>query len=211
MPTGAAADPYTVSSVIDDAPRTAALPDRLDEADCRRLARLHVASLPDTAIGRLGSRYAERFYRYVARSGDEHAFVHREAGTIEAACILSLAPESLTRRLWRHTSLALAVVRAFPHASVRALWGALRPGAGSMVTGSAEVIVLFTRAECRETGLASALLRRCEAYLAASGYEGYCVRAVADPASRAAEFYLKRGFTPCAAEGPTRIWRKRIG
>ena len=107
-------------------------PDPIGRADWRRLAALHCASLPGSAIAALGEPYAERFYRYLAESSTEYVVLHRDArDVIDAVCVVSLDPSGLNRRLWCRTPLLWALVRASRAGGRRALASALSPSPGA--------------------------------------------------------------------------------
>ena len=182
-------------------PRT----DRIGEPDWRRLAALHRHCLPDSAITVLGERYAERFYRYVAGSPCERAFVHRDAaGSIDAACIVSLQPGTLNRRLWRATPLLRSLLGSAPARGKRALAHALWPsrraeryedrGGTRRRIRDPEIILLFVAPQMRRQGLGRALLARARAWLGAAGHRRCLVRTLDAPHDRAADFYRAAGF-----------------
>jgi GNAT superfamily N-acetyltransferase len=138
----------------------------------------------------------------LARSKREHLFVTRVADRIVGACILSLSPESLTRRLALHTPLlwfaALALIR---HGLARSM---LRGGGHAAVSTHdkpvhdlPEVLLIFTAADARGTGIGSALLSACERTLAARGLTEYLVRTIDDEANAAIRFYTRNGFQNC--------------
>ena len=166
----------------------AARSDQLTSADCRGLADLHIRCLPDSLVSKLGRRYAEAFYRYIARSRQEFAFVHREAGQILSACILSLSPKTLDRRLVTGTSLlffaALRMLRlpmgkpvTKPMPQKRLSAGGAPGDGGTALDSAPEVILLYTAAESRNRSLGSAVLERCESFLFAQGLRHYTVKA----------------------------------
>jgi ribosomal protein S18 acetylase RimI-like enzyme len=180
--------------------------DVLGARDIALLARMHVESLPESMVSRVGERYARAFYRYLARSPEELVLLDREetTGDLRGACIVSLAPDTLSRRLLYRTPLPLHAALA-----VRRLpLGAMLAGAGAKVTGGRtrspeplcpEILLIFTVPAARSQGLGARLLERCEALLAARGVDQLRVRTRDDPANRALGFYERASFTRVAS------------
>ncbi len=171
----------------------------LSARDCCKLAALHRECLPDSLVSELGGGYTKSFYRYLSRSEREKVFVLRDGQEVMSACVLSLEPNTLTRRLVLRTSLlACAAARLLVHPL-----GMLRQIAGrkSEVThehladSTPEVILIFTTPGSRSRGVGSALLQQCEAFLKAQGIPRYLVRTIDDDNNRALKFYLKNGFS----------------
>jgi GNAT superfamily N-acetyltransferase len=191
----------------------------LTPTDWADLAALHRECLPDSLVSRLGHRYAEAFYRYASRSADERIFVKRDAGRIIGACVVSLRPETLTRRLAFGTPLLWS-----------AFLGVLRPSvAGSLVMSLRpatieapvdlphslpKILLIFTSARVRSRGAGSALLADCERCLAARGHGRYLVQTIDDEANAALRFYARNGFVErgrCVEQGRRfRILMKEI-
>ena len=180
-------------------------PDPIGPADRRRLAALHCGSLPGSAIAALGESYAERFYRYLSDSAQEHAFLHRDAtGIIDAVCVVSLDPRGLNRRLWCRTPLLWSLLRASGARGRRALASALSPSPGahryesgdgaSGVFDAPEVILVFVAPGRRRRGLGRALLARVRAWLRDTGYRRCLARTRDHPRNRAIDFYRAAGF-----------------
>ena len=180
-------------------------PDPIAAPDWRRLAALHRRCLPDSALTALGERYAERFYRYLAGSSHEHAFLHRDAaGIIDAACIVSLEPETLKRRLWRATPLLRSLLWNAPGGGrrtlARALWPSRRAeryedrsGVGKVIS-TPEIILLFVAPARRRRGLGRTVLARGRDWLRASGHRRCLARTLDAPRNRAVAFYRAAGF-----------------
>ena len=198
-------------------------PDRMAPADWIRLAALHRTCLPDSASTLLGARYAERLYRYLSRSGREHTFMHRDReGLIDAACVLSLDPRSLNRRLWRFTPVLRSLWRAAPEGGRWALAKAFSPSPGarryrgdeghSRSIDAPEVILLFVAPQKRRRGRGRALIERARAHLRALGYRSCFARTRDAPRNPAAAFYLASGFE---LRGRSRrrgfqVWESRV-
>jgi ribosomal protein S18 acetylase RimI-like enzyme len=193
---------------------------QLTARDCTQLAGFHRECLPDSLVSRLGDGYARASYRYVSQSADERVFHRRDADQIISACVLSLAPQSLTRRRIFGTPLlwfaALGVVRL---SLARWLLGSLgrRSAAPYAETPPSlpEVILIFTTPRGQGKGLGSDLLDECERVLAARGSGEYLVRTVDNESNAALRFYAKNGFVECGRcvelGRPFRMLRKRIG
>jgi ribosomal protein S18 acetylase RimI-like enzyme len=173
----------------------------LAPADCSRIAALHAECLPNSLVVLLGRRYAEAFYRYASRSDRERVFLAREGDRVVGACVLSLSPGTLPRRLLVHTPLLLF-----------AALGILRPGLAGSLLGSSryepsqgedvpspglpEVLLIFTSPTLRSRGLGADLLSCCERFLAGRGQGRYTVRTLDDVANAALRFYARNGFLP---------------
>ncbi len=180
-------------------------PDPTGPEDWRRLAALHCESLPESAVAVLGERYAERFYRYLAGSEREHAFLHRDAGgALEAVCVVSLDPSGLNRRLWCSTPLLPALLRGAAGTRRRALAGALSASprahryesdeGAPRSLDAPEIIVVFVAPGRRRRGLGLAIVARARAWLRAAGQRRCLARTLDDPRNRAAAFYRAAGF-----------------
>ena len=180
-------------------------PDPGGPEDWRRLAALHCESLPESAIAVLGERYAERFYRYLAGSAREHAFLHRDAaGVVDAACVVSLDPMGLNRRLWLHTPLVPGLLGKVAAGRRRTLLSALSasPRAhryesdeGALRSIDApEMILVFVAPGRRRRGLGLALVAGSRLWLRAAGFHRFLARTLDDPRNRASEFYRVAGF-----------------
>ena len=191
------------ADVAGPGPRTIdAPPEAPAPADVPRLAALHGECLPDSLVWRLGPSYTRAFYRYLARSGRERVLVARVGGRVVGACVLSLDPGSLTRRLALRTPLLPAALRGlFRPGVARSLLGtggrAPADGRDDPPRGLPEVLLIFTAAEARGRGVGSSLLAACERSLADRGLAAYVVRTVDDEANPALAFYARNGFQPC--------------
>ena len=193
---------------------------RLSREDRRRLAELHGECLPGSRVARLGRAYMRVFYGYVDRSPLEELFVTRQGGRIASACVLSLRPATLSRRLALHTPLLLwAPVALFRLPILPRILGAFRRReartAGPPREGLPEILLVFTAPEARGRGAASALLARCESSLAQRGHRRYTVRTEDREENRALGFYARNGFVDQGRTlengEPFRILVKTIG
>lgn len=199
--------------------------DELTTTDCSLLAALHIHCLPDSLVSHLGYSYAKSFYRYIRRSQQEFIFVHRNAGQIVSACVLSLSPKTLDRRLIKYTPLLLWVpFRLFRLPVGKIVKAILQPKLPAMLGTSVrssvtfdrvpEVILIFTAPEARSRGFGSALLDRCESFLLGQGYHHYIIKTFDDETNRALRFYANNGFVerrPFVKYGkPFRLWEKSL-
>jgi ribosomal protein S18 acetylase RimI-like enzyme len=176
----------------------------VDPRDLDRVAALHRACLPRSVVTVLGSRYARAFYRYLDGSPEELLVVrHDESGEPVAGAVLSLAPETLDRRLLIGTPLLPCAITRVPALSRLGLTTLRRTTTGAK-TGTEEgrgrpalpqLILLFTAERARGRGHATALLARLEERLQQQGVGRYEVRTEADPVNPALAFYRTRGFT----------------
>jgi len=135
--------------------------DVLQEGDIARLAHMHVAALPESLVSLLGEPYARAFYCHCASASEELLLVERERGELSGACLVSLAPETLSRRLWTRTPLLLFAPLAIRRLPLRAmLLGAARPAAPQQAARSR-----------RTSGDLRLPARRCGARRANSGMQ----------------------------------------
>ena len=202
---GRAPPPERIPASGTEVEHCAAAPDPIGPAEGRELALLHRKCLPDTAVAMLGERYAERFYRYIAGSAKEHAFLHRDSeGVVDAACVVSLEPAGLNRRLWLHTPLVPGLLGKAAAGRRRALASALSPlprvhrhvddDGASLPLDAPEIVLIFVSTGRRRRGLGRALLERGRVWLRASGLRRCLARTLDDPCNRAADFYRATGF-----------------
>ncbi|MEO8177417.1 MAG: GNAT family N-acetyltransferase [Deltaproteobacteria bacterium] len=172
--------------------------DVLQEGDIARLARMHIAALPESLVSLLGEQYARAFYRYCAATSEELLFVERERGELSGACLVSLAPETLSRRLLTRTPLLLFAPLAIRRLPLRAMvLGAAQPAAPQQPRGP-EILLIFTAPELRSQGLGARLLGRCEQLLLSRGLHTLLVKTRDDTANRALQFYERAQFKPIA-------------
>ena len=171
--------------------------DPIGELDVEQLAAIHCQCLPDSMVSRIGPGYARSFYRYLAGSPDELAFLQREGDTVLSACIVSLAPQTLERRLLRHTPLLVQAPLAIRRLPVRSMAARLlgRGGGGIAQPDGPELLLIFTVAALRSTGIGAATLARCEEELRRRGHARYFVKTLDDPGNRAIAFYRRHGFS----------------
>jgi GNAT superfamily N-acetyltransferase len=168
---------------------------------CRQLARLHLECLPDSAVSRLGLRYAEAFYRYVGRSPHEAVFVEVASDDVAGACVVSLRPKNLRWRLLFRTPLlfrlALNVLGTMRVRHEGRRGETPVQGPDPLHASTPELILIFTAPRLRSAGIGTRLLGQCERFLEDRGYSKLGVRTVADPGNRALAFYARSGFAEC--------------
>lgn len=163
-----------------------------------QLATLHRACLPDSMISMLGPAAVTRYYDLVTTSAVEHVVVARGTGPVEAACVLSLEPDTVLRRYVSAAPLRFAADlahRALTPAFRKRLLARLEEGGGAAGTGVPEVTQIFTDAAQRGRGLGSALLLACEDKLRALGHLTYCIHTLRDDNDAGIRFYHREGFT----------------
>jgi ribosomal protein S18 acetylase RimI-like enzyme len=172
--------------------------DFLQEREIAQLARMHVQTLPESLISVLGEPYARAFYRYCASTSEELLLVERDRAELSGACLVSLAPETLSRRLLTRTPLLLFAPLAIHRLPLRAmLLGAARPAEPSQPRGP-EILLIFTVPELRSQGLGARLLRRCEQQLSSRRLPKVLVKTRDDSTNRALKFYERAQFNPIA-------------
>lgn len=171
--------------------------DHLTATDIAALGRMHVEALPESLVSRVGERYARAFYGYLAGSDREVVFVERDplaGNAVVAACIVSLHPETLNRRLWWRTPLLPMAVLAVSRLLRRSGPPDLAGETGVVQPAGPEVILIFTQRGLRSRGCGARLLTRAEAWLAAHGATVLYVKTRDAPTNRAVGFYLQSGF-----------------
>lgn len=175
--------------------------DVLGRRDVEQLARAHVEALPESLVSRVGGRYPQAFYRYLAGSADELILIDRGApgADLRAACVVSLAPATLSRRLLYRTPLVVHALRAVRRLPLRALLVTSRDGAPPPSLEGPEILLLFAVPEARGHGVGARLLERCEALLVERGFEALWVKTRDDPGNRAIQFYRREGFAPAGS------------
>ena len=186
---------------------------QLSPQEVVQLARLHIACLPQTAIGTLGWRYAACFYDYVDSSAAEHLRVHRNGDKVVAAAVLSIDAGKLLRRLWHCTPLIRHLLSGLPTPgrwrAMKTLW----PAQNSTERNNnhfPELVFLFTAESFRRRGVARGLLERQETLLRSLGHDGYDVRTKNAAGNEAPRFYASQGFSLRATHRGIQYWRKAI-
>ncbi|HUC67945.1 MAG TPA: GNAT family N-acetyltransferase [Stellaceae bacterium] len=174
--------------------------DRLSTASLERVAALHADALPSSLVTILGMPFVREFYRFVARSPLERLVLCGEGDAITGACVLSLAPATLERRLAGATRMLLWMVARLPQLPLRALArDALRrtprpPGSAPTGRNAPELILIFTDAHARGQGQGAELIAAVEAFLRARGDRRYLIRTFDQEDHAAVRFYRRHGF-----------------
>jgi len=129
--------------------------------------------------------------------------VQRQDARIVSACVLSLSPSTLDRRMLFNSSLLFS---AMPHLYRLPLLKMFAPKRKSTSRGSSqgnlqqealpEVILIFTAREMRGQGIGLKLLNECERNLSAIGMDRYVVKTLSYAENRALKFYQSNGFLP---------------
>lgn len=172
---------------------------RLSQNDIAVLAELHLDCLPLSLVSRLGLSYARSFYRFMERSTHEVVLVRRDEDRIVAACVLTLKPTSLNRRLLSGSALITAFLRSgkllnwLPVLTSRS--SRKRGFDGTIAHSGPEIILLYTSEHCRGMGHGVSLLREAESRIAAAGFSRYFLKTVDMPDNPAFRFYERNGLT----------------
>lgn len=174
----------------------------LSREDAASIAAMHLEALPDSVVSRLGRRYAQSFYRYIARSTREVLLVARPGpgSPIVGACALSFDPSSLDRRLLAGSGL-IAALAIRPHVLAQAYFpegsngSALPDRLPDDLMDYPEVVTIFAHAAQRGRGVGTLLLKATERRLRERGLQAYLVKTLDDEGNRALKFYLDNGFT----------------
>lgn len=174
--------------------------DTLSEIDINVLARMHIATLPESLVSVIGERYALAFYRYLCESRDEALFLDRNGPTgteVIGACIVSLHPETLNRRLLKHTPLVPMALIALRNLAAK-YWQGKHHMAQAEVSCEQplgpEIILIFTLPTVRNQGCGARLLLKSELWLAAHGTNKLYVKTRDAPDNRAIAFYQRAGY-----------------
>jgi GNAT superfamily N-acetyltransferase len=174
--------------------------DELRQPDIARLAKLHVTTLPRSMVSRLGLSYARSFYRYLARSLQELIFLERDReGSIMGACVLSLAPDSLERRLLFGTFLWTRALFNFRKMPWSELLSKAAPQASVELAGEKpELLIIFADPAHQSMGIGTRLVALCERALLIRSVRSYRVKTENRNDNRALQFYDRNGFARIA-------------
>ena len=166
------------------------------EADFARLAELHVESIEDSLPALLGERFARGLYRFFSASDQEFIFIERIEERVEGACVVSLAPATLNRRIAVSTFATLlpaAMWSLLTRSDFRALlWKTLRDPVGE--EKAPEITYVFVSPVLRGRRLGQRLIEQVDTALQERGLSGYYVKTLTDPGNRAVQFYEQNGF-----------------
>ncbi len=166
----------------------------LSAEDVTTLAEMHRSCLPNSLISKMGVEYAKAFYRFLRTSPLERVFVEKDGDQVLAACVLSLEPETLNRRLVSGTPVIRTALLSPPRLIqlVRSVISSDR--SGERQPPGPELLMIFTSEHARGRGLGTRMLKTAESYLREHGFTWWCVKTLDDPANRAVDFYLGHRF-----------------
>lgn len=168
-------------------------------SDVDALAQLHGRVLPDSRLSLFGQSYLASCYRYFLRSPDELVFIARAGDRIGGGGFVSLAPDTLSRRLLARTSLVgQLTLRPFGRGVRQIARDLISPSTAPPSTSEPELIAIFVTSERRGQGIGEAICSAVETELARRGARSYRVRTERDPANRAIPFYRRLGFVESA-------------
>ncbi len=163
--------------------------------DVAALAEMHRACLPNSLVTRMGSEYGKAFYRFLRTSPLEKVFIEKDGEEILGACVLSLEPESLTRRLVTSTPVIRSALRSLPRLVQLVRNVVLSSRRGERQPSGPELLMIFTLEHARGRGLGARMLETVEQYLHERGCTWWWVKTLDDPRNRAIDFYLGNHFT----------------
>lgn len=162
--------------------------------DIERLADLHLRCLPNQILTMLGREYLGSFYRFVAASPREKAFVARDQGRIVAVCVVTHSEKTILARAVIATLAAflIAALRAFlaSEAFRRACFNVLFGGPRS--TLSPQILIMLVDPERIGQGIGSTLVEFIAGQI--GGTELY-TKTEDDPSNHAVNFYAGNGFS----------------
>ncbi|HET6161048.1 MAG TPA: GNAT family N-acetyltransferase [Dongiaceae bacterium] len=162
--------------------------------------------LPDSRLSLFGRSYLASSYRYFACSPHELAFVARDGDQILGGGFVSLAPDSLSRRLLTHTPLLCHLaLRPIGRGARQLAADLLAPAAAPAASDEPELVAIFVASESRGRGIGEAICREVERELGRRQIKSYRVRTERDPANRAIAFYRRLGFIESGAEARGRF------
>jgi ribosomal protein S18 acetylase RimI-like enzyme len=176
--------------------------DHVEPDDLMRLATLHAAALPLSALARMGGDLLVRYYGWVIGSSHDALVIVRGESGVLGAAVVSFAPGSVLRRFALHAPLAFVGAlarcairdRAFRAEAMAYLRERLDIGRGPPETP--ELLQIFVDAGQQGRSIGSALLDRVQALLRQRGVGSYYARTLVKDNVRTLGFYERRGFTP---------------
>lgn len=191
------------SHVFTSRPFHKAATDSLSRSDIHTLAELHRECLPESMVTQLGIAYVKSFYQYVLRSESEFLLIRRRNEKICTACVVSLEPKSLSRRLFLETPLALSLLMRLPHllkknlsrTRGKALSDSAQPvGRFSEIEKIPELLLIYSSSHVRGQGLGAEIMKECEAELMKRGFDQYSLKTIEDDSNQATRFYQRQGL-----------------
>lgn len=170
------------------------------ENDFQRIAALHYESLEGSILSVLGRKTLENYYRFIASSDTEWLFAIRGDGKVVGACVLSIKPDSVTKRATITDFFPICfklLFLVFVSADVRAkVWDFLFGSSQKPVltSGLPEVIQIFADPAYRNRHIGTRLLEQVEDTLRKIGHESFFMKTVAADDNLALHFYRRKGF-----------------
>lgn len=182
--------------------------EKLSPQDYNELAKLHILCLPESLVSFFGQKYIHQFYQYISKSPFEFLLTHKNQGKIIGVCVLSLSPQTLSRRLVLRTlflvRIPFAIYNIILHLRSQLFIQCFcmfkfylkrRKEKISIEKNSdPEVIHIFTDLKVRNQGLGTLMLEKCEAILIQKGFNRYIIKTWDDESKPAVKFYKQKGF-----------------
>lgn len=192
----------------------------LTPENARALAVMHISSIPDSSLSKLGVEATAAFYRFVAKSSQETLFISYNVGkTPVATCVLSFSPATIKQRMVLNIRMLISMLSAFisrafsrskksgnSHFKAELLEGNdISTGlegqhfpAADPLGEAPEVLYIFADPSCRGAGIGRRLMRSAEQVVARKKYDRLIVHTQSNPKNPALEFYLSIGYMPCS-------------
>jgi ribosomal protein S18 acetylase RimI-like enzyme len=194
-------------------------PEKLTQHDYSELAKLHMSYFPESLISFFGQKYAQQFYQYIGKSPFEFLLINKNQEEIIAVCVLSISPQTLSRRLILHTSLLVnipfALYNIVSHFRTQLFMKCIssfnfyisqrREKTLTEKNSDPEIMHIFTDVKARNQGIGTLMLENCETILMNKGFNRYIIKTWDDEAKPAVKFYTQKGFIL-----RNRFWRNGI-
>ena len=176
--------------------------DELNSKDIVKIAEIHLKTMDDSIISLLGFSYTKKFYQFIARSEREITAIKRDgAGEVVAACITSLEPHSLGKRLMFHTPLWFFLIISFYRLPWIKILFRMKQVLNTeivesieLIRRSPELILIFSDPSKQGKGIGTNLVLKTEEHLLSLNTPFYQVRTLDNPNNRALRFYQKCNF-----------------
>lgn len=166
-----------------------------------QLANLHAMCLQDSLTTSLGRAVLKSYYQYVLDSKQDILFTVFEGEQVIGACVLSLAPDTLTKRFVKKNFLLVGLnmakgfaLSAFTRKKIiNFLFN--KGSKPSNIVDMPEVVQIYTDASFRNKRIGTRLIEMTEEFLKEQGIACYYLKTLSDPENLALHFYHKRNFT----------------
>ena len=165
------------------------------EIDYRRLAKLHIDSIPDTSISIIGERAAALMYRFIHESKKELLLAATIDGTIYGGIVVSYEPATISRRFIKTYPIRFAA-RFFPSfiQNISRLPELFKLfAADDPYKYSPELMFLYTDQKLRSKGIGRFLVKEIALQIKEISPLLY-VRTLDNKENRAIPFYERNGF-----------------